>query len=374
MRKLFLLIIAALITGCGSTTATPTSATAAGTSAAATTTSSTTTLTVSPSSISLSEGQAYTFTGLGGSNSGYTFTMGNGGSVAGTITTSGTFQAASGWAGTTYVILTDSVGDAAFATIVVSGSSTVVNSSAISISPSSISLTENQSYTFTASGGSGTGYFYSVPSGIGSISSSTGLYVAPSSSGSSIVEVVDSLGNIAYASVTIASNTVYSMTATLLNCEGVTGGSGNRNNWQINGSQLRTINDSNNYTESPVYCMGLSAEVPAGATIQGVYVEIFLINQSSTTDGSLLQSLNLIYSGGLMGSQKNLNLAIPGNKATYPNFNEGGNLDTWGAALTSTIVNDPSFGIDIQTYRGNDRLFTGVSGSALPQVTIWYTL
>jgi hypothetical protein len=376
--KIFLLVIATLISGCSSS-ATPSTTAAAGTSAEATST-----LTISPSSISLSEGQAYTFSASGGSGSDYTFMMASGGSVAGSVTTSGYFVAASGWAGTTYIILTDSAGNETYATITVSGSSSVATT-ALTFVPSTVTLTEGESYTFSATGGSGTGYVYSVPSGDeGTIDASTGYYVAPTAwTGSTPIQVVDSDGNVAYATVTVTSSsggtttssTVYSLTGTLLNCEGIPNSS-NVNNWQVNGTELRTINDANNYTESPIYCMGWSVagSIPSTATIQGVSVGIYLINQSSAADGSLLQSMNLINGGTIVGAAKSLSLPIPGNTATFPTFSEGSNTDLWSGYLTPSIVNSASFGIDIQTYRGKDRLFTGDASTNLPQVTIYYTL
>jgi hypothetical protein len=376
--KIFLLVIAVLISGC-SGSATPSTTTAAGTSAEATGT-----LTISPSSISLSEGQAYTFSASGGSGSGYTFTMASGGSVAGTVSTSGYFVAASGWTGTTYVILADSAGDETYATITVSGSSTsTTTGTTLSFVPSSVTLTEGEAYTFAATGGSGTGYVYSVPSGDeGTIDASTGYYVAPSAwTGTTPIEVSDSEGNVAYATVTITSSssgttssTVLSMTGTLQTCEGIPNGN-NVNNWQVNGTELRTIDDANNYTESPIYCMGLSiaGSIPSTATIQGISVGIYLINQSSAADGSLLQTMNLINGGTILGAAKDLNLAIPGNTATFPTFSEGASTDLWSAYLTPSVVNSSSFGINIQTYRGKDRLFTGDATDNMPQVTIYYT-
>lgn len=256
--------------------------------------------------------------------------------------------------------------------------------STLTISPSSVTLTEGESYTFTVSGGSGTGYTYSVPAGNqGSVttSSAQGFYVAPSSfTGTTLLQVTDSAGDTVYANITVSTSggggtgTTTSITGTLNDCVGVVGGQSNTNNWQVNGTELRTINDSNNYTESPVYCTGLSVagQIPSTAVIYGVSVSIFLINQSSSTDGSLLQSLSLVDGGALIGSIDSLGLSIPGKNSSFPTFSEGSSSDTWGAALTPSIVNSSTFGIDIQTYRGNDRLFIGESSTIVPQITIYY--
>jgi hypothetical protein len=384
--RFFILAVAALITGCGSSTTTPSSSagTATTTTNATTTTSTPSTLAISPSSISLVEGGSYTFSASGGSGSGYTFSLASGGSVSGTVSSSGYFLASSSWTGTTFIILTDSAGNETYSTVTItSNSSGSTGTSSLSISPSTITLDENQSYTFAASGGSGSGYVYSVPSGsYGSVNSSTGVYLSPSAwTGTTMLEVTDSENNIAFATITVASSSggttspTLNITGSLLNCAGVAGGSKNINNWQVNGSELRSINDANNSTESPVYCTGLSiaGDIPSTATIQGISVSIFLINQSSNTDGSLLQSMNLMYGGSLLGSAKTLGLSIPGISSSFPTFIEGGTADEWSAYITPAILNSASFGIDIQTYRGKDRLFIGDSSSVLPQVTIYYT-
>ncbi|MEK6704521.1 MAG: hypothetical protein AABZ06_01910 [Bdellovibrionota bacterium] len=73
---------------------------------------------------------------------------------------------------------------------------------ALQASPSTKTLAVNNSFVFSAAGGV-TPYSYSIQSGGGSINASTGSYTAPSSPGSAVVKVTDSLGNISTASVTI---------------------------------------------------------------------------------------------------------------------------------------------------------------------------
>jgi hypothetical protein len=374
-----LLIIGAIVSGCSSTAATTASSSG---------TASTTGLTISPTSVSLTEGEAYSFSTSGGSGS-YTYSvMPDGTTSTGTVTSAGYYVAPSGWTGTTYLIVADTEGNQNYATVTVtsssSGTSTGTTGSNIQLSPSSITVAEGGTVSFAASGGYGS-YTYTIDGGTGSINSSTGLYTAASgATGTTYILVTDSDGDQAIATVTITSSssgstsgTVYSLTGTLQNCTGVTGGKGNTNNWQVNTGLLRTINDSNNYTESPVHCTGLSiaGQIPSTATITGVTASVYMINQSNKTDGSLLQTLNLINASEPVGTTKSLGLLIPGNTATtFPTFSEGGSADAWGATLSPTIVNSSTFGINIQTYRGNDRLFTGDESGNLPQVTIYYTL
>jgi hypothetical protein len=76
--------------------------------------------------------------------------------------------------------------------------------SALAISPKIASVNQNQQYTFTASGGTGP-YVFSLLQGLGSIDSGTGVYSAPSETGSALVQVADSLGATDQAQVTINS-------------------------------------------------------------------------------------------------------------------------------------------------------------------------
>ena len=77
----------------------------------------------------------------------------------------------------------------------------VVVPTGISISPNAITLAVNNTTTFTASGGTGP-YSYSIFSGSGSILSTTGAFTAPGSAGTTVVRVVDGLGQFADAIVT----------------------------------------------------------------------------------------------------------------------------------------------------------------------------
>jgi len=274
------------------------------------------------------------------------------------------------------------------------GSSTTgVSPTTLTISPSTLTLGEGNSYTFTASGGSGN-YSFSVPSSEGYMDASNGAYTAPSNwTGTISVEATDvTYGTIATATVTITSGSTFtgtptptptgtptttsgSMTGTLGTCAGISTW-GYANNWEVNGNELRTINDPNYYYESPVNCTGLTltgGSIPTDATIQGVSVSLFLINQSSGFDGSILESITLLSSGSVIGTADAVNAYIPGKSATFPTFTQGQLGNNWGASLTPAIVNDRSFGITIQTYRATNRLFLGEAGSIIPQVTIYYT-
>ena len=134
----------------------------------------------------------------------------SGGSDTGAVTTSGStgyFTAAGDWAGTTYVVLTDSAGDKVYATVTITGGATA-SSGALAISPSSASVVEGATYTFTASGGSGSGYAFSIASG-GGVVTKAGAYTAPTNStGTATLTLEDSDGNTATAVITITASSV----------------------------------------------------------------------------------------------------------------------------------------------------------------------
>jgi hypothetical protein len=72
--------------------------------------------------------------------------------------------------------------------------------------PATARVPHNKSQTFTASGGSGTGYTWSLSTNAsgGSINPATGVYTAgPTGKVTDVVRVQDSLGSSATATVTV---------------------------------------------------------------------------------------------------------------------------------------------------------------------------
>jgi hypothetical protein len=83
----------------------------------------------------------------------------------------------------------------------------------IGISPKTVTVGVGLSHTFTATGGClngascvGGSYFYSMVSGAGSIDSSTGVYTAPPTVGTNVVQVQDSIGNTDSATITLTNS------------------------------------------------------------------------------------------------------------------------------------------------------------------------
>jgi hypothetical protein len=73
----------------------------------------------------------------------------------------------------------------------------------ITVTPPQATVQPNGSVTFTATGGKGSGYTWSV-TGDGTINAATGAYTAGATGGTAVVKVVDSLGNQATVTVTIS--------------------------------------------------------------------------------------------------------------------------------------------------------------------------
>jgi hypothetical protein len=150
-------------------------------------------VTIAPMSVTLAPGQHQQFQGAGGTGT-FNWSLSPGGT--GTISSTGLYTAPS-TPGTDVVVSTDSAGASAYSTVTISTSGGTV-----AIAPATLSLAPSATYTFAASGGTGS-YTYSVPSGVGSITPG-GLFTAPSTTGTTTVVVTDSGGATASSAVTIA--------------------------------------------------------------------------------------------------------------------------------------------------------------------------
>lgn len=129
------------------------------------------------------------------------------GAGTGTIVdaTVGTYTAPS-TNGSATVMVTDALGHTSSATVTIY--------TGLSISPISITMGINLTQTFTGAGGVGARTF-ALSSGTGSIDSVSGLYTAPSSATTDIVQVSDTIGNVATATITVVSG--LTITPTTLN-------------------------------------------------------------------------------------------------------------------------------------------------------------
>ena len=159
-------------------------------------TTGSTTLTVAPASTTVAPRGNVTFTASGGSGTGYTWSLAVNAS-GGTIDTAGSYTAGSTGGVNDTVKVTDSLGNFATATVTVTAG--------VTIAPPAANVVPRGSVSFSASGGSGTGYIWSlsVNASGGSIDSA-GAYTAGNTANvTDTVKVVDSLGNVAFAAVTV---------------------------------------------------------------------------------------------------------------------------------------------------------------------------
>ena len=162
-------------------------------SATITITAATGLLAISPASVQLGAGTTITFSATGGTLPySYAVTAGTGTIVPGT----GLYTAPG--SGTDTVQVTDS----ATPTPATSNATVTVVPPPLSISPGATYVPINGGTSFTASGGSGSGYTFTMVSGGASITPG-GVYSAPSTAGSASVKVTDSGSNTATASITI---------------------------------------------------------------------------------------------------------------------------------------------------------------------------
>ncbi len=205
---------------------------------------------ISPAAPTLPPRQSQTFTASGGSGTGFTWAMvtsNSGGSIG---AASGIYTAGSTGSVSDVIQVTDSLGNTAQATITVGPT--------VSLSPASATLAPKGTQTFTASGGSGTGFTWamvSAPSG-GSIGAGSGAYTAGATGSSTdVIRVTDSLGNTTTASITVTAGVSISPASASVTPKGTqsfsaSGGSGSGYVWTVltNNSLTATISGAGLYT------------------------------------------------------------------------------------------------------------------------------
>jgi hypothetical protein len=163
-------------------------------------------LTISPTTLQIGSAQGGYFYVVGGTNSGYTYSLSINGGIGSSLDQYGDYQA--GINSTNSPILeeitvTDSSGSVAKAEI-----SVIVNSPLV-ISPTTLTIQSNNAQTFSASGGTNSGYTYSlsINGGIGSSIDQFGQYKAGISNSANPIQeevtVTDLLGNVAKSEISV---------------------------------------------------------------------------------------------------------------------------------------------------------------------------
>jgi hypothetical protein len=153
---------------------------------------------ITPSSASLKPSESRDFNASGGSNTGFTWRVATNNSGA-TINSSGLYKAGTTGNVTDVIEAKDSLNNTRTASISVGP--------AITIAPSSASLAPLSGRTFTATGGSGTGYTWSFATNAsGGTITTGGVYAAGANANKvDVIRVTDSLGNVKTANVTVTN-------------------------------------------------------------------------------------------------------------------------------------------------------------------------
>jgi hypothetical protein len=157
-----------------------------------------TAITVNPSRPSTTPRGTVSFSAMGGSGSGYSWsflTNASGGSI---VATSGVYIAGTKGNVTDVLEVVDSVGDVASVPVAVGPG--------VTVSPSNSMVLGGRTIAFSVVGGSGGGYSWALSQNVSgaSVDSRSGLYQAGSSGGTDVVRAMDSLGNLGFAAVNVS--------------------------------------------------------------------------------------------------------------------------------------------------------------------------
>ena len=157
-------------------------------------------LSIAPASPSVPPRGQATLTATGGSGAGYSWSLATNASGGSIVASSGAYTAGPTGSVKDTVAAADSAGNLSLREVTVTAG--------VSVSPATASAPARGSVTFAASGGSGTGFTWSLATNAsgGSINTSTGAYTAGGTGGViDTVQVTDSLGNTAAASVSVTA-------------------------------------------------------------------------------------------------------------------------------------------------------------------------
>ncbi len=209
-------------------------------------------VTIHPATPTVAPRGSTSFTAVGGSGTGYEFALSSSPS-GGSITAAGAYQAGGVPNVTDVVSVVDSVGNTATTNVTVGPG--------VSLLPSLPASPPRGPIAFSASGGSGTGYTFSVSTNrsLGSIIAGTGMYTAgPTPNVVDVVTATDSFGNTASENVTVGAGVTVTPVLPSVGPLGVltlvaAGGSGTGYVWTLTtrASGAATITEAGAYTAGP---------------------------------------------------------------------------------------------------------------------------
>jgi hypothetical protein len=160
--------------------------------------------------------------------------------------------------------------------------------------------------------------------------------------------------------------TTVNLSLTSLYPSGQSSGAGNLSDYD--GETWRTQGNGS-FPLSDFVVGGLNFSIPSTATILGVTASFNIFAQSLPTSGTIA-GISLWKNGAQLGTGKTPGTAFT--STTFPGVYQsyGSAGDAWGAALTPSIVNDPTFGFAVAVNCPDVRLFL-----VQPfMVTVYYTL
>jgi hypothetical protein len=338
-------------------------------------------ITITPSPASSPPKGPIAFTAIGGQGSGYLWEITTDRSGARIGPSTGAYVAGGVGGVLDVVKVTDPLGNSASCTV------TVTN--VVSISPPTVSLAPNGTQTFSAFGGKGSGYVFSLKtngSG-GSIDPASGAYVAGlTGPATDVIQVADPYSNVATATVTVGPGvTVSPATKALVTRQSLTlnvvGGAGTPYAWSMRSSPSGgTVSPAGLYTAGPN--AGLDVVQAADrlnntgtATIQVVPPLAVAPTAPTVLVG---ETVDFTASGGsgagfawVVRTNRSGATIDPATGAYVAGATAGTDVvevtDSLGFLATATVTVQPALVIQPATTSvqvGEERRFTGAGGSA----------